>query len=109
MTTHLRSAYRAVLRELPRRQLANPTPLQQRIREAFRAPAAAPHDPQSEQRIQEAAQLAEYARAQRTYAALVERYNPGMTMDEQEKIRLTARRVGFDLPVEGEKEGGKKE
>ncbi|KAJ5807741.1 hypothetical protein N7474_009010 [Penicillium riverlandense] len=50
-------------------------------------------------RIQEAEQLAQYARAQRAYAALLERYNPGMDMDEEERVRLTARRVGFDLPV----------
>ncbi|KAF7117012.1 hypothetical protein CNMCM5793_005659 [Aspergillus hiratsukae] len=111
MTPHLRSTYRAVLRELPRRTLSNPTPLQQRIREAFRAgeqlqsPTAADADPHFEQRVQEAEQMAQYARAQRVYAALVERYNPGMTMTEKEKIRLTARRVGFDLPVV--EEGGK--
>lgn len=113
MTPHLRSTYRAVLRELPRRTLSNPTPLQQRIREAFRtgtganenkqsptaAAAAAEADPHFEQRVQEAEQMAQYARAQRVYAALVARYNPGMTMTEKEKIRLTARRVGFDLPV----------
>ncbi|RHZ57837.1 hypothetical protein CDV55_101138 [Aspergillus turcosus] len=118
MTPHLRSTYRAVLRELPRRTLSNPTPLQQRIREAFRTgtganenkqsptAAAAEADPHFEQRVQEAEQIAQYARAQRVYAALVERYNPGMTMTEKEKIRLTARRVGFDLPVveEGVKE-----
>ncbi|GIK02351.1 hypothetical protein Aspvir_006400 [Aspergillus viridinutans] len=115
MTPHLRSTYRAILRELPRRTLSNPTPLQQRIREAFRtgtststgageqSPTAA--DPHFEQRVQEAEQMAQYARAQRTYAALVQRYNPGMTMTEKEKIRLTARRVGFDLPIA--KQGGK--
>jgi hypothetical protein len=109
MTTHLRSTYRAVLRELPRRTLSNPTPLQQRIREAFRTGAGEQsrpaEDPHFEQRVQEAEQMAQYARAQRAYAALVERYNPGMTMTEKEKIRLTARRVGFDLPVV--EEGGK--
>ena len=32
-----------------------------------------------------------------------------MTLDEQEKIRLTARRVGMELPVRPEDgEGGKK-
>ncbi|KKK24373.1 hypothetical protein ARAM_000857 [Aspergillus rambellii] len=56
-------------------------------------------------RVQEAEQFAVYARAQRTYAMLVERYNPGSAMDEEERIRLTARRVGLDLPVEAEKEG----
>lgn len=34
------------------------------------------------------------------YATLVERYNPGMNMNEEERIRLTARRVGMDLPEE---------
>lgn len=34
------------------------------------------------------------------YATLLERYNPGMSMDGEEKVRLTARRVGMDLPEE---------
>jgi ATP synthase assembly factor FMC1, mitochondrial len=34
------------------------------------------------------------------YATLLERYNPGMGMDEEERVRLTARRVGMDLPDE---------
>lgn len=34
------------------------------------------------------------------YATLIERYNPGMGMSEEERVRLTARKVGMDLPVE---------
>jgi ATP synthase assembly factor FMC1 len=34
------------------------------------------------------------------YATLLERYNPGMNMDEEQRVRLTARRVGMDLPEE---------
>lgn len=34
------------------------------------------------------------------YVSLLERYNPGMNMDEEERVRLTARRVGMDLPQE---------
>lgn len=34
------------------------------------------------------------------YATLLERYNPGMNMDEEERIMLTARRVGMDMPEE---------
>lgn len=110
--TKTTSTYRALLRELPRRQLSSPTPLHQRIRALYRMPLSAQTDPDAaqtelHQRLHEAEQMALYARAQRSYAALVERYNPGMTMDEKEKIRLTARRVGWDLPVEVE-EGGKK-
>ena len=33
------------------------------------------------------------------YAHLLDLYNPGMSMDEEERIRLTARRVGWELPV----------
>jgi hypothetical protein len=33
------------------------------------------------------------------YVELLERYNPGMNLDEEERIRLTARRVGMELPV----------
>lgn len=29
---------------------------------------------------------------------LLERYNPGMNMDEEERVRLSARRVGLNLP-----------
>ncbi|KAK8098062.1 uncharacterized protein PG998_013548 [Apiospora kogelbergensis] len=67
----LRSLYRSLLRELP------PSP----------GPAPIP-----------AAQAP--PRAQRQYVTLIERYNPGMGMDEEERTRLTARRVGMDLPVE---------
>jgi hypothetical protein len=44
------------------------------------------------------------------YATLVERYNPGMNMDEEDRVRLTARKVGMDLPedfVFAEEEKGK--
>ena len=34
------------------------------------------------------------------YATLLERYNPGMNMEEEERVRLTARRVGMELPEE---------
>ncbi|BAE58019.1 hypothetical protein F9C07_2294 [Aspergillus flavus] len=95
-----RSTYRALLRELPRRSLSNPTPLHNRIRELYRDQTKSADEETLNAHIQEADQLAQYARAQRQYLKLVERYNPGMTMDEQEKIRLTARRVGMDLPIE---------
>jgi len=44
--------------------------------------------------------MTKYLHAQRIYTTLVERYNPGMNMDEEERTRLTARRVGMELPVE---------
>ncbi|PMB65295.1 ATP synthase assembly factor FMC1, mitochondrial [Beauveria bassiana] len=103
---HLRSLYRAILRELPPRPiLAAPrSPLHAQLRSTFSSSSssggggggdesAAMHSPAV------AAELVAYLRAQRTYATLLERYNPGMGMDETERVRLTARRVGMDLPV----------
>ncbi|KAG0153235.1 Complex 1 LYR protein [Penicillium digitatum] len=114
-TLQARTTYRALLRELPRRSLKTPSPLHQRLRTLFRSvPATSSLQSESQSnalpfsipkteeerilRVQEADQFARYARAQRVYSELLERYNPGMSMDEEEKIRLTARRVGFDLP-----------
>ncbi|CAI7638717.1 unnamed protein product [Penicillium discolor] len=85
-TIQARTTYRALLRELPRRNFKTPSPLHQQLHE------------ERTLRVHEADQFAQYARAQRVYSDLLERYNPGMSMDEEEKIRLTARRVGFDLP-----------
>ncbi|KAL4891684.1 hypothetical protein BDV59DRAFT_181491 [Aspergillus ambiguus] len=107
MTPYTKSTYRALLRELPRRTLSAPTPLHNRIRELYRRPleetaavSSLPVEEELHRRLQEAEQMAQYARAQRMYATLVDRYNPGATLTEQERIRLTARRVGWDLPVD---------
>jgi ATP synthase assembly factor FMC1, mitochondrial len=92
--TKLRLLYRAFLRELPSRSLSQTsrTPLQSRIRETIASDASTP--------IEQAEQFLHYVKAQRMYATLLERYNPGMNMDEEERVRLTARRVGMDLPQE---------
>lgn len=100
-TAAARSLYRSLLRELPPRPvLSSPrAPLHQSLRDQFHnAPNSPVHVAQTEQ-------LLAYVKAQRTYVALLERYNPGMGMDEEERVRLTARRVGMDLPKEygGEK------
>ncbi|TLD29140.1 hypothetical protein PspLS_03471 [Pyricularia sp. CBS 133598] len=102
--TAIRSLYRSFLRALPARQhiLSNdPTPLHKTLRSQFRQPSAGADKQQPTPRsIEQARQYAAYFAAQRTYTALLERYNPGMGMDEEERVRLTARRVGMDLPVE---------
>ncbi|KAL3423767.1 Ras guanyl-nucleotide exchange factor (MC1 protein family) [Phlyctema vagabunda] len=91
--TKLRSLYRSFLRELPSRPLsAIRTPLQQRIRSTISSDSSTP--------IEHADQFLQYVKAQRMYATLLERYNPGMNMDEEERVRLTARKVGMDLPEE---------
>lgn len=50
--------------------------------------------------MDQAEQYIQYTKAQRMYITLLERYNPGMSIDEDDKVRLTARRVGMDLPEE---------
>ena len=39
-----------------------------------------------------------FLRSQRKYSELLELYNPGATMTQKERNRLTARRVGLNLP-----------
>ncbi|KAJ5157105.1 uncharacterized protein N7482_008205 [Penicillium canariense] len=136
LASQARSTYRALLRELPRQKLSTPSPLHQRLRSVFRAEEQMPSTPfapvpshpstvaasssttpstfsipssPEEQaiRLQEAEQLAQYARAQRTYNELLKRYNSGWDMEEEERIRLTARRVGFNLPHLHVPEGGR--
>jgi ATP synthase assembly factor FMC1, mitochondrial len=101
-TPQIRSLYRRMLRELPSRVhrpgqsiLSNPSPLQRHIRRGF-------SETSSEHNLHAGEQLVQYLQSQRMYLTLVERYNPGMNMDEEERVRLTARRVGMDLPVEPE-------
>ena len=133
-----RSLYRRLLRELPARtpsMLANPSPIQQHIRADFvsstpsttasattdRSSASfrGPHDSTAqslqhqlpkptERRLAEGHQYVHYLRSQRQYISLIERYNPGMNMKEEDRVRLTARRVGMDLPPEFMKDGGGK-
>ncbi|GAB7364016.1 hypothetical protein MBLNU230_g4574t1 [Neophaeotheca triangularis] len=118
--TQMRSLYRQFLRELPNRQpsmLANPSPIQQSIRADLTTSASSSaqgsksvqHQVEKpvQSRLQEAEQFVQYVKAQRLYATLLERYNPGMNMNEEERVRLTARRVGMDLPEEWE--NGKKQ
>ena len=107
-----RSLYRRFLRELPSRSpsiLASPSPLQRHIRSDFSLTSSTESSPslqrQAEQkspqrRLEEAEQYVHYLKAQRVYTTLLERYNPGMNMNEEDRVRLTARRVGMDLPPE---------
>jgi ATP synthase assembly factor FMC1, mitochondrial len=110
----LRSLYRSLLRELPPRPILRTprSPVHKSLHKTFLQ-----SQPQSQSKSQQkhhqkeqgkqqqitiaqAEQFIQYLRAQRTYTTLLERYNPGMGMDEEERVRLTARRVGMDLPVE---------
>jgi ATP synthase assembly factor FMC1 len=90
--------YRALLRSLP---AATSPQLRARLRAAF-DPASPAHNPSS---TAAAEQLAAYLRAQREHAALLARYNPGMDMAQDERVRLSARRVGLDLPTKHKDRG----
>lgn len=105
----IRSLYRRVLRELPSRPnnhtiLSSPSPLQRHIRTSFSSIAA--NDGAAMPLIEQAEQFIQYIKAQRMYLTLVERYNPGSNMSTEERVRLTARKVGMDLPVGGTGRGG---
>ena len=97
----LRALYRSLLRELPPRPLLTTprAPLHQRLRDTFQASSTPPTAPATSSAAAAGEQYLAYLRAQRTYVTLIERYNPGMGMDEEERVRLSARRVGMDLPV----------
>ncbi|EAA26842.1 hypothetical protein GE21DRAFT_9294 [Neurospora crassa] len=104
--TNILHLYRALLRELPPRPLLTTprAPLHQRLRD-FVSSAASPASagastPVHQPSVAEAEQLLAYLQAQREYVTLLERYNPGMGMDEETRVRLTAKRVGMDLPKE---------
>ncbi|KAG6019893.1 hypothetical protein E4U41_003043 [Claviceps citrina] len=104
----LRALYRALLRELPPRPiLASPrSHLHSRLRASLSSSSpssssssSSPSSSGPPSPAAQADQLAAYLRSQRLYVSLVERYNPGMGMDEEERVRLTARRVGMDMPL----------
>lgn len=92
----IRSLYRALLRELPRRPLVAPSHVQRRIRDTI---AAQPTD-DAQSQLDLGDQLLQYIKAQRKYTALLERYNPGLTAKQGNRTRATARRVGMILPKE---------
>lgn len=112
----IRSLYRRLLRELPikdqttrtaHQKLSAASPLQKRLRQSFTTPATSQsQSPEHLAASQEAQveQFIQYVQAQRMYATLIERYNPGMGMSEEERVRLSARRIGMNLPVEFEGE-----
>lgn len=102
-STLSRSVYRSLLRELPVRPprqtiLSSRSALHKSMRTAVETGPNANGD--ANRNIHNLKMLAEYLRAQRRYNILVDRYNPGMNLSDEERIRLTARRVGMDLPVE---------
>lgn len=48
--------------------------------------------------IQHLKDVAAFINNQREYNELIERYNPGANMSQEERVKLTANRVGFNIP-----------
>ena len=99
----IRSLYRSMLRELPSRPLSSPSPVKQRIRASFSSDTISSSSSSSSEeeltnKLQKGEQYLQYAKAQRMYVTLLERYNPGMNMDEEDRVKLSARRVGMEMP-----------
>ncbi|CCH43654.1 hypothetical protein BN7_3207 [Wickerhamomyces ciferrii] len=53
---------------------------------------------ETDKNIKHIQDIANFLSYQRTYQELIERYNPGLTMTQEDKVRKTANRVGLDLP-----------
>lgn len=124
MSQQIKSLYRRLLRELPipgtttataavpknskPSHLSHPTPIKHRLRQSLQHASSTTEKDSIHHHLQVTEQFVQYLKAQRTYATLVERYNPGMNMNDRERVRLSARRIGMNLPVEFETEGKKK-
>lgn len=94
-----RSIYRSILRELPHRPVSNSSPLKSHLRSTFFG-SPPTQGISVKQQLEQGEQFLNYAKAQRMYATLLERYNPGMSLDEEERVKMTMRRVGMDAPEE---------
>lgn len=97
----IRSIYRSLLRELPPRPiLVRPrTPIHSQLRKHFIYQPQQWNPTERKVGLAAAEQYKAYFRAQRHYVSLIEQYNPGMGMSQEERVRLSARKVGMDLPA----------
>ena len=53
---------------------------------------------QQKVKLQYLSNISTFLRSQREYTELLERYNPGLTMDQEDKVRRTANKVGLSVP-----------
>lgn len=53
---------------------------------------------QNDRDIQHLQDVAAFIHNQREYDELIERYNPGIRMSQEEKVKRTAGKVGFQIP-----------
>jgi len=98
-TTTTRALYRTLLRELPPISQKR-THLHTRLRSSISSSSSSSGEGETRNKDRQLlGQLATYLRAQRTYATLLERYNPSLgPRGDDDRIRMSARRVGLDMP-----------
>ncbi|RPB02518.1 hypothetical protein L873DRAFT_1787532 [Choiromyces venosus 120613-1] len=92
--TTTKTLYRTLLRELPPISQKR-TQLHARLRASISEVGKKGKEGEDKHSL---GQLATYLRAQRTYATLLERYNPSLGPQEGDRIRMSARMVGLDMP-----------
>ncbi|KAK9385980.1 hypothetical protein V1515DRAFT_606489 [Lipomyces mesembrius] len=68
------------------------------LREQFKSVAEEHQGKEADMKTRDAVEILAYLRSQRTYKTLLDKYNPTATLEDHERIRLTARRVGLELP-----------
>ena len=98
-TTATKTLYRTLLRELPPISQKR-TYLHARLRNSISSSSGGGEKKEKDKQLL-GQQLATYLRAQRTYATLLERYNPSLGLrgdDDDNRVRMSARRVGLDMP-----------
>ena len=107
-TATIKTLYRTLLRELPPISQKRTTYLHARLRNSISSSGGGGGGREGEgekkdkdKQLLLGQQLAIYLRAQRTYATLLERYNPSLGSlgdDDDRRVRMSAKRVGLDLP-----------
>ncbi|KAK9465454.1 hypothetical protein V1512DRAFT_254524 [Lipomyces arxii] len=73
------------------------------MRDHFKVDSENVDQDKAKQKVTDAGEILTYLRSQRTYKILLDRYNPTATLEDHERVRLTARRVGLELPKDIEK------
>ena len=112
-TATIKTLYRTLLRELPPISQKRTTYLHTRLRNSISSSSSSggggggregegEREKDKDKQLLLGQQLAIYLRAQRTYATLLERYNPSLGSlgddDDDRRVRMSAKRVGLDLP-----------
>ncbi|KAL6948746.1 hypothetical protein ACO0QE_001219 [Hanseniaspora vineae] len=70
------------------------------LKELFLTSTPPSDSTQISNRVKHLKEVSDFLINQSEYDELVERYNPGLTMSQEEKVKRTAQKVGFEIPPE---------